>query len=106
MDTVLSQGILPPPIILFPAMGQEPVVKICSTWDIRRHNGEIVLYGRNGKLLDRRSYTDVDEFQLALDLLQNEVQPSLDEATRQMRLTETNGSSTSKERVCHLSSVQ
>src|SRR3546814_7581918 len=88
MDTVLSQGILPPPIILFPAMGQEPVVKICSTWDIRRHNGEIVLYGRNGKLLDSRSYTDVDELQLALDLLQNEAPPSLDEATRQLRCAE------------------
>src|SRR3546814_8180562 len=88
MDTVLSQGILPPPIILFPGMGQEPVVKICSTWAIRRHNGEIVLYGRNGKLLDSRSYTDADAFQLAPDLLQNEAPPSLKEATRQLRVPE------------------
>src|SRR3546814_5085832 len=53
-------------------MGRELVIRICSMWDIHGHNGEIALYGRDGKLLDSRIYTDAEEFQSALDLRSEE----------------------------------
>ncbi len=66
-------------------MALTQVARYYSRWDLDNHDGRIALYDASDNVLDNRTYTNPDEFQVIVGILRNEKPLWFDSSTKHLR---------------------
>jgi hypothetical protein len=61
------------------------VARYYTRWDLDNHDGRIALYDATNNEVDNRTYSDAEEFQLIVGLLQNEKPLWFDDVAKHLR---------------------
>lgn len=66
-------------------MALTQVARYYSRWDVDSHNGRVALYGASNQLLDNRTYSNPEEFQVIVGMLRNERPLWFDDGVKHLR---------------------